>query len=109
MIAVPAAAAVSAAGYFLWLGPHVPESDTLQIVGYTVVITIMLAAAAARKPGPGKGIALTAGILFYVSDVFLANWRYVDTGSWNAYVCYPVYYTACALFALSVLPTTRES
>ena len=94
--------------YFLWLGPHVPPGEQAQIVGYTVVITVMLVFAGATPRFRGRRTALAGAVLFYLSDVFLANWRYVDTGRWNAFVCYPLYYTACVLLALSVLATRRN-
>jgi hypothetical protein len=103
VLAAPIALAVSAAVYVLWLGPNVPAGEQLQIVGYTVIITIMLVAAFATKSFAGGTIARVGAVLFYLSDVFLANWRYVSTGRWNAFVCYPLYYTACVLLAWSIL------
>ena len=93
--------------YTVWLGPHVPQGEQPQIIGYTVVITVMLVFAGATPRFVGKQTALAGAIVFYLSDVFLANWRYVDTGRWNAFVCYPLYYTACVLLALSILATRR--
>jgi len=48
-------------------------------------------------------LVTSAAVLFYISDVFLANWRYVSTARWNMFVCYPLYYTACVLLAVSIL------
>ncbi|TVQ18240.1 MAG: lysoplasmalogenase [Spirochaetaceae bacterium] len=106
-LSAAASVAVSLIVFFFWLGPHVPQGEQAQIVGYTVVITVMLVFAGATPRFVGRRTALAGAILFYLSDVFLANWRYVDTGRWNAFVCYPLYYTSCVLLALSVLATRR--
>ncbi len=96
-------ALVSLGVYFLWLGPNVPAEERIQVAAYTLVITVMLMFAGGSRSGAGKYVSLSGAILFYISDVFLANWRYVDTGRWNAFVCYPLYYLACVLLALSIL------
>jgi uncharacterized membrane protein YhhN len=106
--AVPAAILISAAVYFLWLGPAVPASEQLQIIGYTVVITVMLVAAGSARPFRGLRVAQAGAVLFYISDVFLANWRYVNTARWNMFVCYPLYYTACVLLAVSILFVSKR-
>ena len=107
-LAIPAAMLISAAVYFLWLGPAVPQAEQLQIIGYTVVITVMLIAAGSARRSRGLGVAQVGAVLFYVSDVFLANWRYVNTARWNMFVCYPLYYTACVLLAVSIYFTLSD-
>ena len=96
-------AMVSLGVYFLWLAPNVPAEERFQVAVYTLVITAMLMFAGGARSGEGKYVGLGGAALFYISDVFLANWRYVDTGRWNAFVCYPLYYLACVLLALSIL------
>jgi aldehyde dehydrogenase (NAD+) len=105
--AAPVAVLASALAWFFWLGPHLPAGDRLPVAGYTVVITLMLVAAGATPVFAGKSLALGGAVLFYISDLFLANWHYVGGGGWNAFVCYPLYYTACVLLALSILPGRR--
>ena len=85
-----------------WLLPHVPAADRPAVVAYVAVITGMLLAAAGASRGTGGRILLAAAVVFYVSDIFVARWRYVDPDAINAFLCYPLYYAACILFALSV-------
>jgi hypothetical protein len=51
----------------------------------------------------GNPFVLAGAILFFVSDIFVARWKFVDTSGINALFCYPMYYTACVLLALSIL------
>ncbi len=100
--ALPGALLTSGAVYFFWLGPAVPVAEQPQIIGYTLVITTMLVAAGSARRFRGIRVAQLGAVLFYLSDVFLANWRYVNTARWNMFVCYPLYYTACVLLAVSI-------
>lgn len=81
----------------LW--PRIPTDDRMTIAFYTVAISVMVALAL----GAGRHSRLVplAAVLFYTSDHFVARWKYVG-GDWNGLLCYPLYYTACLLFALSV-------
>lgn len=79
-----------------WLLPQVEPSMQPLVVAYTTVITAMLVTA-----GGTSRLIFAAAVVFYVSDIFVARWRFVDHDSWNAFVCYPLYYTACLMFALS--------
>ena len=89
--------AVSAAvGALLW--PHVPAAERVPFTAYCTVISIMLVTAASVRPG--LPLALPAAALFYVSDVCVALWRYADSAI-DGYLCYLLYYAACALFALN--------
>ena len=81
-----------------WLLPQVEASMWGLVIAYTIVITVMLIAA-----GGTTRLIFTAAVVFYVSDIFVARWRFVDQDGSNAYICYPLYYTACLLFALSNL------
>ena len=81
----------------LW--PHIPPGDRLSILAYTTVISLMVVVAA----GTGHRCRLipVAAVLFYLSDLFVGRWKYIG-GDWNGLFCYPLYYTACLLFAWSV-------
>ncbi|MCC6486515.1 MAG: lysoplasmalogenase [Candidatus Hydrogenedentes bacterium] len=83
----------------LWFLPNVPENERANVVAYTVVISSMVAAGwGARHANPW---ILPAAVIFFISDIFVARWRY--GGGWiKGYLCYPLYYTACMLFAVSV-------
>lgn len=87
----------------LW--PRIPPGDRATIAFYTVAISVMviLALSTARRC---KLIPIAA-VLFYISDYFVARWKYVG-GDWNGLVCYPLYYAACLLFALSVYAVGRS-
>ena len=80
----------------VWIYTYVPEHERVTILAYVAVIGAMLALAAAA--GNSKSLLLLAATLFYISDVFVARWRY-GGGPFNGYLCYPLYYTSCALFA----------
>ena len=78
--------------------PGVPPGETLLVAGYVAVISLMVVCAfASRDAAP---VFLAAAVLFYVSDIFVARWRYGDGAAINGTLCYPLYYLACNLFAL---------
>lgn len=94
------AVGVSSAVATVLLWPHLPPADRVPILSYTLVISLMVFVAA----GAGRRCRIIplAAVLFYVSDLFVARWKYVG-GDWNSLFCYPLYYTACLLFAYSVI------
>lgn len=84
----------------VWLYPHVPTDDTWAVIPYALALsaTVLFAGAASA----GNRLALAAAIIFYISDIFVARWHFVSRSGDNAFFCYPLYYTACLLFAFSV-------
>ncbi len=99
-----AVAAVPAAVLLRAFLPGVPPGETLLVAGYVAVISLMVVCAfASRDAAP---VFLAAAVLFYVSDIFVARWRYGDGGAVNGVFCYPLYYLSCNLFALGA-PTLR--
>jgi uncharacterized membrane protein YhhN len=94
---------------FAWLYPHVPPEELLPVIAYLLTITAMVTVASAGRDGAGRILILLGAIIFYVSDIFVARWRFVDTSSINGTFCYPLYYTACVLLALSVLAREKEA
>ena len=66
-------------------------------VGLLFGAIVLTAAGGARA---GLPLALPAAVLFYVSDVCVARWRYLDSAV-DGYICYLLYYAACAMFALN--------
>ena len=82
-----------------WLYPHIPQTEWLFIIGYIAIISAMVVFAFGTQPK--CLIIILAAVLFYISDIFVARWRFVDTSSVNAFFCYPLYYTSCILFAFS--------
>ena len=97
-LALPVLVAV-AASLMLWILPNVPEDERMDVAAYTVVISAMVVAAwGARRKNPWL---LPAAVVFFVSDILVARWRY-GGGPINGYLCYPLYYTACVWFAMSI-------
>lgn len=90
---------ILAALLLAWIMPDVPDEERTAVACYTAVISTMVVGAWGARHH-NDWIA-PAAILFYVSDVFVARWRYGGTPI-NGYLCYPLYYTACVLFALSM-------
>ncbi len=91
-----------------WLLPHVPSGDWPMIVAYMGVISCMwLMAGGAAHDTVGR-LAFIGATVFFVSDIFVARWRYVDSSSINAFICYPLYYTACLILAWSSYLQKRD-
>jgi len=88
-----------------WITPHLEPAQKPLSYAYTAVICAMVATAAGAWRNPGGRIALVAAVIFFISDLFVARWQYVGGGRTNAFFCYPLYYTACVLFAWSAFPT----
>jgi len=92
---------VSATAVILaWLYPHVPKDDTWAVIPYALALsgTVLFAGGASA----GNRLALAAAIIFYISDIFVARRHFGVRSGENAFFCYPLYYTACILFAFSV-------
>ena len=85
-----------------WLLPHVPATDIGPVAAYITVISLMVLFACGASHNAVGRHALLGTLLFYVSDIFVARWRYVDTSAANGNICFPVYYTACIVLAMSV-------
>ena len=88
----------------LW--PYIPTGERAFVVGYTVVISLMVTTAFGSR-AENRLIPLAA-LTFYVSDLFVARWRYIG-GDINGLLCYPLYYLACIQFASSVSVRTRQT
>lgn len=80
----------------------VSGKDLIPILVYAVIITIMLAMAVSVNYGKGYWVLYLAAHLFYLSDAFLAFSRYDPSLKIWIYLCHPLYYPACLLFAFSV-------
>lgn len=82
-----------------WIHPHLEAGEQPLVWGYAFVIGVMLTTALGLRRHDAAPVILGAAVIFYVSDLFVARWRFVDESSMNAYFCYPLYYTACLMFA----------
>jgi len=88
----------------MWLLPQVDASMRGLVIAYTVVITIMLITS-----GGTNRLIFIAAVIFYISDIFVARWKFIDHSAINAFYCYPLYYTACLLLAISSLSVGKKS
>jgi uncharacterized membrane protein YhhN len=86
-----------------WLYPHVPARHHVTVFAYMGVISLMAILAGGLRDDSLRRWVLVGVAVFYVSDLFVARWRFVSPGFVNALGSYPLYYTACLLLALSVL------
>ncbi len=87
----------------LLMSPKISSGETLPVILYTTVITAMVACTTAYRNSSIQKILITAAVLFYLSDLALALTRYVLPGRLFTYAGYPMYYTACLLFAWTPL------
>lgn len=93
-----------------WLLPHVSPEDWVPVVTYISLITLMWLFACSAVHDAGGRLALFGATVFFVSDIFVARWRYVDQSSVNAFFCYPLYYFACLVLAWAAgYPSVRQS
>ena len=83
-----------------WLLPRIGSATDLALVlAYMTVISLMVVAAAGTRRGAWR-YAVLAAALFYVSDIVVADWRFVHSALRHELICYPLYYAACVLLAL---------
>jgi len=102
-----AAAVLGVSGsLFLWIYPHVPKEQHALIFAYMFVISAMVVLAGGVRGG--GTLILVAAVTFYVSDIFVARWRYVSPGFINGVICYPLYYAACVMFGFSVVQSRQS-
>jgi len=92
-------------GVYRWLRPHLGSMKG-PVIAYVLVISLMLAAAATfglagRHTGPGSVMAFSGALAFYISDLFVARDRFVNTGIRNRYAGLPLYYAGQFLLAYS--------
>lgn len=101
-VAIPVMTLISLSLAF-WILPRVENArEMVLVVSYMVVITTMVVFSGGVRDTRMRAIAFLAAILFYTSDIFVAEGRYVKVLEDIAYYCYPLYYAACFLFAWSV-------
>lgn len=87
---------------FLWLRPHLPGGMVAPVLAYVLVISAMVIVAVGAY-GNGATILVPVGaLLFFVSDLFVARDRFVESGFVNRLVGLPLYYAGQILIAWSV-------
>mgnify|MGYP002619701122 CR=1 FL=1 len=87
---------------YKWLSPHVEQELFGPVVAYMVVITLMVALAAATWGRPAAFFIVIGAVLFYISDLFVARGRFVESGMINGLIGLPIYYGAQLILAYSI-------
>ena len=101
MVAVPLGAA-----FLSHLYPSIPGSERVSVFAYTITITLMVVlTSSARRVRP---LLFAGGAVFFISDLFVAMWRYDEIFAFG-FVCYPLYYAACFILALSATWTPPDT
>ena len=83
-----------------WLKPHVGKMR-LAVLAYVAVITTMAMSAVGSAwfdATPERLLLLSAAVVFFVSDLFVARNRFIIAEPTNRYIGLPLYYVAQWLF-----------
>jgi uncharacterized membrane protein YhhN len=91
---------------YVWLRPHLGKMN-LPVIIYILVITAMVSGAFSilgdsRITLDGRLMVFAGGILFYVSDIFVARHRFLKKEFLNRMIGLPVYYTGQFVLAFSI-------
>lgn len=87
-----------------WILPRAPADQRPLLWAYSAVLATMLGVAGGTKGGGPRGLVPLAAVLFYVSDLCLAQTAFLRGGVVWTYTGYPLYYAACLIFAWSAAP-----
>ncbi|MEA3365991.1 MAG: lysoplasmalogenase [Candidatus Hydrogenedentes bacterium] len=93
---------VSAVFIVPWLRPHVARKMKGPVYAYMLVISAMVALSAGAVGAGGPVILIPGAVLFYISDIFVARQRFVESGFSNSLLGLPPYYAAVWCFAVSI-------
>lgn len=91
---------------FVWLRPHLGKM-LVPVLAYIAIITAMVIGAAALADTetvrfPGRALAFSGALLFYVSDIFVARQRFVTHNFLNRAVGLPLYFAGQFMIAFSI-------
>jgi uncharacterized membrane protein YhhN len=97
---------IASGGVFLWLRPHLGAMK-IPVVFYIVVITAMVVGACSVLASSGLAICgrilvFSGALGFYVSDLFVARQRFLETEFFNRLIGLPLYYSGQFMLAFSV-------
>jgi len=87
-----------------YLLPHVSASMRRPVLAYVVVISGMLACAAATVGHAGMPAIFAGAFAFYLSDLAVARQRFVAKSFWNKAWGLPLYFGAQLILAWTTLP-----
>jgi len=68
-------------------------------IAYALVISVMVGFAAGTGHLPGGRLITAGAVVFYISDIAVAWWKFVGGDFPYDWVCYPLYYGACTMLA----------
>ena len=93
----------------MWLTPYVSTDMLIPVRVYTIVISVMVAAAFGARGAGGSWLMPIGATLFYISDLAVATDRFVTPG-FPMYVWgLPLYYSGQLMLALCVRSTGRRA
>jgi uncharacterized membrane protein YhhN len=101
-VAALAVLAVIAGLVVRWLRPHLPSGMHVPVYVYVGAITVMVALAAGAVAAGSPWIILAGAVAFLLSDLSVANDRFVHESFINELWGLPLYYAAQILLAASV-------
>jgi len=104
---LPFVAVMAWIGLARWLLPHVPPHQYWLVLSYMSILFIMVCLSSGIRMPRGRTLLMCGAFIFLISDIFVARWKFVDSSSINAFFCYPLYYSACSLLALTISVRTR--
>lgn len=85
-----------------WITPYVPSRLRRPVEVYIVIISAMVATAVATVAAQGSALILAGAVAFFLSDLSVAQDRFVQSSLGNRLWGLPMYYVAQILLALSV-------
>ena len=83
--------------------PHVEAALRGAVIGYSAILTLMLSAAIGTYTKQHSTILLSAAVLFYLSDLTVAQDKFIREAFVNRLVGLPMYYVAQLLFAATAV------
>jgi uncharacterized membrane protein YhhN len=98
-------AAISVVVY-VWLRSHLAGPFRLAAPAYIVVIAMMVALSGSAGVGARDPLIAMGATMFFVSDLFVARDRFVDSHFHNRALGLPLYFCAQIMIALTVTGTT---
>jgi uncharacterized membrane protein YhhN len=88
-----------------WLSPNLPDDMVRPVQVYILLISAMVACAAAATVAGAPRLVLSGAIAFYLSDLSVARDRFVREELSNRLWGLPLYYGAQLMLALSIAET----